>query len=161
MVGDRPSCLVDKEHKIHRHATYERNGDCDDRNPLRVLIERFLCVPCGRTISVLPEAVLPYRAVPAPLVEKHFDAQANGTPEPPSTEKEKGCLKRAWASFNRRVESLVAVLGQMISRVKPSATELWCQLRQRGNLEAILRWLANPFKTSLLHDYRCLKSWRP
>jgi len=161
MNGDRPSCHVDKEHKIHRHGTYGRNVDNDDKNPERVDVDRFLCVPCGRTIGVLPDDCLPYRAVPAPLVEKHFDAKANGTAEPAATEKEKGCLKRAWTCFNRRIDPLMAVLGQMISRVKPNATELWCQLRQTSNLRAILLQLANPFKTSLLGDYRCLKPWCP
>jgi hypothetical protein len=120
MIGDRPSCHVDKEHKVYRHGTYERNGDNDDKNSELVNVDRFHCVPCGRTIGVLPDDCLPYRAVPAPLVEKHFDAKANGTAEPAATEKEKGCLKRAWTCFNRRIDPLMAVLGQMISRVKPN-----------------------------------------
>jgi hypothetical protein len=161
MIGDRPSCLLDKHHKIHCHGSYKRYGNCDDIHPVLLVILRFLCVCCGHTISVLPDEVLPYRAVPATQVETHFDAQANGTEEPSATEKEKGCLKRAWARFGGRVEALLAVLGQMISSVKPCAPEFWNQLRQRGNLQAILLDLAGPFKTSLLHDYRCLKPWPP
>jgi hypothetical protein len=158
--GDRPSCPVDGDHKIHRHDTYERYGDLNEITPPVVIILRFLCVRCGRTISVLPDDLMPYRAIPVPLAEKYFDARANGTPEPPATEKEKGCLKRAWACFSQRVGPMIAVLGQMISRVKPCATELWQELRQWGNLQVILLQLAEPFKTSLLGDYSCLKPWR-
>jgi hypothetical protein len=93
-------------------------------------------------------------------MEKHFDALANDTPLPAATEKEKGCLKRAWASFSGRVDALLAVLGQMIEGVKPGASALWSQLRRWGNLPTILLRLAVPFKTSLLHDYLCLKPWR-
>ena len=161
LQGDRPVCPLDPHHKIHRHDQYERYGNCDDKNPLIVVIFRFLCVRCHRTLSVLPDDLLPYRAVPVPLVEKHFDAQANGTPKPAATEKEKGCLKRAWASFRGQTELLIALLGQMIRPVKPCAANLWFQLRRWGNLPAILAQLAEPFKTSLLGDYRCLKPWQP
>ena len=161
LLGDRPRCSVDPNHKIPHHGHYQRNGDCHDKQPLVVIILRFLCVMCRRTLSVLRDDLLPYRAVPVPLVNKHFDAQAMGTPPPAATEKEKGCLKRAWARFNGRVDALVTVLGQMIKAVKPNAITLWQQLRRWGNLPNILLQLAVPFKTSLLGDYLCLKPWGP
>ena len=161
LLGDRPLCSVDPKHIIHHHGHYKRNGNCDDKEPLVVTILRFLCVMCRRTLSVLRDDLLPYRAVPVPLVEKHFDALAQGTPPPAATEKEKGCLKRAWARFTGRVDALLTVLGQMIAAVKPSAITLWKQLRLRGNLPTILLQLAEPFKTSLLGDYLCLKPWTP
>lgn len=161
--GDRPPCLVDPDHPVDRHGIYERCADCND-NDRKEPIDRFLCRRCGRTISVLPDHFLPYRAASASLVQKHFDAQANPgeakePPKPPTTEKEKGCLKRAWARFKQRVAPLKATLGQMIRSVKPSAAQLWNQLRHRSNLEAILLQLAQPFNTSLLHDYLCLVPW--
>jgi hypothetical protein len=156
-TGDRPSCPLDPRHKIYIHGDYDRYDNCDD--DLELAIARFLCVPCGHTISVLPDDRLPYRPVSVPLVEKHFDARAKSGPEPDATEKEKGCLKRAWTRFSQRVAPLTVVLGQMIKPVKPGAIALWNQLRRLGNLAAILRQLAHPFNTSLLHDYRCLIPW--
>jgi hypothetical protein len=161
LVGDRPPCAVDPSHTIYCHGHYKRYGNCNDKEPLLVSILRFLCVICGHTLSVLRDDLLPYRAVPVPLVEKHFNALAKGTPPPAATQKEKGCLKRAWARFTGRVDALLAVLGQMIEDVKPSAITLWKQLRQWGNLPRILLQLAEPFKTSLLGDYLCLKPWGP
>jgi hypothetical protein len=157
--GDRPPCPLNPNHKVHVHGPYDRYANCDDEQ--KEDIPRFLCVPCGRTISVLPEHFLPYRPVSAPLIEKHLDAQANPgqTEEPPATEKEKGCLKRAWARFKQRVSSLTARLGQMIRPVKPTAAQLWNQLRRKSNLAAILLRLARSFNTSLLGDYLCLLPW--
>lgn len=157
--GARPSCPVDPNHEVDRHGTYERNANCDDQQ--KEDIDRFLCRPCGRTISVLPDHFLPYRAVSVSLVQKHFDAQANPgqAKEPPATEKEKGCLKRAWARFKQRVVPLQAKLGQMIRSVKPSPAQLWNQLRCNSNLPTILLQLAHPFNISLLHDYLCLRPW--
>jgi len=159
LKGGRPACPLDPGHKVHIHGPYERYANCDDEQ--KEDIPRFLCVPCGHTISVLPDHFLPYRPVSASLVEQHFDAQANPdqAEEPPATEKEKGCLKRAWARFKQRVSSLTERLGQMIRPVKPTAAHLWNQLRRKSNLAAILLQLARPFNISLLGDYLRLRPW--
>jgi len=157
--GDRPPCPLNPNHPVHVHGFYERYANCDDQATED--IPRFLCLLCGHTISVLPDHFLPYRAVPVPRVEKHFDAQAHpGTaPEPPATQKEKGCLKRAWNRFGQRVAALATVLGQRLQIRACAPKPLWSALRRWGNLPAILLQLAHPFNTSLLHDYRCLRPW--
>ena len=157
--GDRPTCPAEPNHIVHANGSYERYANCDDDRKINIPV--FRCVPCGHTMSVLPDDCLPYRPVPVLLVEQYFDAEANPaqTPEPSATEKEKGCLKRACARFKQRVAPLCAALGQMIAAVKPTAAQLWNQLRRTSNLAAILRQLARPFNTSLLHDYLCLRPW--
>jgi hypothetical protein len=159
LKGDRPLCHVDPSHTVHSHGSYERFKNCNSSEVETIL--RFLCLFCGRTFSVLPERFLPYRAISVAKVEAHFDAQANPGHgrEESVTENEKGCLKRAWARFKQRVCSLTATLGQMIEAVKPTASQLWNQLRRQSNLKKILLQLANPFNTSLLADYRCLIPW--
>lgn len=158
--GDRPLCPVDPTHKVDCHGSCPRCADCND-NDRKEPIDRFLCRLCGRTVSVLPDHFLPYRAASVLLVEKHFDAQANPgqAPPPAMTEKEKGCLKRAWARFQQRVAPSKAKLGQMIRSVKPGPAPLWNQLRRHSTLVNILLQLAEPFNTSLLHDYLCLRPW--
>jgi len=159
LQGDRPQCQVDPHHSVHVHGHYDRWANCDDAK--REDIPRWLCVPCGHTISVLPEGMLPYRPISVPLVQAHFDAKASGQPEPAVTEKERGCLKRAWHRFTRRLAALTAVLGQIMQIRKSDAKQTWLRLRRLGNLEAILLRLARPFNTSLLHDYLCLRPWAP
>jgi hypothetical protein len=159
-LGDRPACPVDPRHPVDRHGHYDRYANCDDHQHQD--IARYLCRPCGRTLSVLPDHFLPYRALAVPLVQQHFDAQAQpeSVPEPVATEKEKGCLKRAWVRFGQRLAALTTVLGQ-IMQIRTRIPKLfWSTLRRLGNLPTILRQLAQPFNTSLLHDYRCLQPWR-
>lgn len=157
--GDRPPCVVDAKHTVHVHGSYSRYANCNDQQ--QESIGRFLCVRCSRTLSVLPDSFLPYRPVGVALVERHFDAQANPetVPEPPATQKEKGCLKRAWNRFGLRVAALAVVLGQMLQMRARAPKPCWSALRRQGNLAAILRQLAQPFNTSLLHDYLCLRPW--
>ena len=91
------------------------------------------------------------------ILESDFDARASGTDPPSSSEKERGCLGRAFERFAGRVAPLCALLGQMIRGIKPSVSECWRALRQLDNLEGILLLLGTKFNTSLLADYRCLQ----
>jgi hypothetical protein len=106
--------------------------------------------------------MLPYRPLKTELVEEHFDAQAGEQPaQVEVTEKESGCLKRAWHRFTQRLDAHASVLGQMMQIRLSDAKLIWIQLRRLGNLKGILRLLARKFKTSLLGDYQCLKPWSP
>ena len=153
--GPRPTCPKDPKHRVHRHGSYERYEDCDSQR--RSGIKRFLCPRCGITLSVLPKNRLPYVAVNTTRLESDFDARASGTDPPPYSEKERGCLRRAFKRFASRVAPLCALLGQMIRPIKPSVSECWRSLRQLDNLEGILLLLGTKFNTSLLADYRCLQ----
>jgi hypothetical protein len=157
-TGDRPPCPVDPTHKVHRHDHYERFANCNDDT--LVTIWRFLCVTCLHTLGVLPDDMLPYRAVPVPLLEQDFDARSGQGTSPPATEIEKGCLKRAWRRFIQRETTFVTLLGQMMQFANREAKPIWNQLRRWGNLATILLRLGRPFNTSLLHDYRCLVPWQ-
>jgi hypothetical protein len=107
---------------------------------------------------VLPDDLLPYRPISAELTQTWFDAAVRGDTGPPVTEKERGCLRRAFKRFTERTAPLTASLGQMIRVIKPTAQKLWQALRTFGNLADILSLLAQKFKTSLLGHYRCLQS---
>ena len=157
-AGDRPPCPVDHTHPMHVHDSYERFANCNDHT--LVSICRFLCTICLRTISVLPDNMLPYRAVPVPLLEQDFDARSGHGESPTTTENEAGCLKRAWRRFVQRGTTFVILLGQMMQFASREAKPIWNQLRRWGNLPIILLQLARLFNTSLLHDYRCLLPWR-
>jgi len=147
-------CPVDPSHRVHVHATYERYREADGTGKERV--PRWRCTAGCCTISVLPETCLPYRLVGVAQLEAWFDALFMDRAPPSVTENERGCLERARKRFLQRIPSLTEVLGQMIKAVRPTATQLWVQLRKLGKLGTILRLLADKFKTSLLGDYRCL-----
>lgn len=121
-------------------------------------IPRWRCVACCLTISVLPDEVLPYRALDATQLQAWMDAVFGGRDPPAMREVERGCCQRAVRRFQLHIPSLSSVLGQMVSAIKPSASELWSTLRSLGDLPQILRDLAERFKISLLGAYRCLRA---
>ena len=63
--GDLPCCPVDPNHPVHCHGKYARYANCHELIKSK-WIPRFLCYPCGHTISVLPEDTLPYRPISVP-----------------------------------------------------------------------------------------------
>jgi hypothetical protein len=145
--------------KVHSHGSYERYRDVDGDEKVRIPV--FRCVLCGQYLSVLPDEMLPYRAICVEKVEAHFDAvygHGEAAVETACAQKEHGCLERAAKRFAQRTQALCNLLGQMIALIRPSARELWCELRRFGGLQKILRSLSETFKTSLLGDYRCLSA---
>ena len=121
---------------------------------------RFLCLPCGHTVSVLPANRLPYRSLEVERLEGAFDAQAEvGTGlDPPPEPIEAGCLQRAWNRFLTRVNILKDAFGQTLPVELHTAQQLWKELRRGvGSAESMLRFLAQYCKRSLLGDYACLR----
>lgn len=157
----RPVCHINPSHTVYGHGSYKRLINyLTAVIAVHMKIRRWLCVPCGRTWSVLPDEQLPYRPTPVDAVEAHFDARANGQPAPAATELEEGCLKRAWHHFTLRLTALAANLGQLMQREDlADAKHFWRGLRRWGNLQEILRVLSADFHTSLFRDYRCIQPW--
>ena len=123
-------------------------------------MQRFLCPPCGHTVSVLPAHRLSYRPLEVERLQGGFDAQAEvGTGlDPPPEPIEAGCLQRAWHRFLTRVKVLQDAFGQMLPTELLTAQQLWQALRRGvGSAEAMLRFLARHGQRSLLGDYACLR----
>jgi len=156
--GDRPSCPRACPGRVHRHGGYRRYAHPTGQATLR--IQRFWCPHCQLTISVLPADRLPYRPLAAGRLEAFFNEQAEvgSGPDPPPAVLEAGCLRRAWARFQTRVDVLKEAFGLLIARSTDSAAALWKQMRlAKATLAGILRYLAQAHKRSLLGDYQCLR----
>lgn len=123
-------------------------------------MERFLCLRCGHTVSVLPGTRLTYRPLPVERLQGFFDTQAalrSGLDPPPGLV-EAGCLQRAWDRFLTRVQVLKDAFGQILPSELHTAPQLWKALRRgMGSAEQMLRFLAQSCKRSLLGDYACLR----
>jgi hypothetical protein len=146
---------------MHRHGSYPRYAKPKGAGQFRM--ERFLCLPCGHTISVLPPGRLPYRLLEVDRLQGHFDAQAGTSTglDPPPELIETGCLQRAWERFLARADTLKDAFGQILPAGLQTALQLWKQLRRAvGTAEDILRFLAQHCKRSLLGDYACLRPAR-
>lgn len=143
---------------MHRHGSYQRfkKPTGEDRFP----VQRYLCPPCGHTVSVLPAHRLTYRPLEVERLQAHFDGQAKVSCglDPPPEPIEAGCLQRAWNRFMTRVESLKNAFGQMLPAELHTAQQLWQALRRGvGSAEDMLRFLAHHCQRSLLGDYACLR----
>ena len=156
--GDRPSCRRCRQGRLHRHGCYHRYARPEGGE--RFAVQRYWCSDCGLTISVLPVERLPCRPLEGPRLQSFFDAQAGigSGPDPPPGQLEAGCLRRAWTRFQTRVSTLKEAFGLLIASAISSPGDLWKQMRQaKETLAAILGFLAQSCKTSLLGDYRCLR----
>lgn len=143
---------------MHRHGCYLRYAQPNGEE--RFAAQRYLCPPCGHTVSVLPPNRLTYRPLEVERLEDHFDAQAGVSTglDPPPEPIEAGCLQRAWKRFLTRVESLKNAFGQILPAALHTAEQLWKELRRGvGATEQMLRFLAQNCKRSLLGDYACLR----
>jgi hypothetical protein len=108
-------------------------------------VQRFLCVSCGHTVSVLPGIRLTYRPLEVGRLRGFFDAQARVSCglDPPPGVVEAGCLHRAWDRLLTRVDVLKDAFGQLLASELYTAEHLWKELRRGvGSAEDMLRFLA-------------------
>ena len=144
---------------MHRHGSYQRYHQPTGADTFAM--QRYVCLPCGHTVSVLPPNRLPYRPLEVDRLQGHFDAQAKVSCglDPPPEPVEAGCLQRAWTRFLTRVENLSNVFGQMLPTGPHTGPQLWKELRRGvGSAEQMLSFLAQSCKCSLLGDYACLRA---
>lgn len=109
---------------------------------------------------MLPVARLSYRPLRVERLQSFFDARAGVSCglDPPPGLVEAGCLQRAWDRFLTRVKVLTNAFGQILPSGLHTAVELWKELRRAvGSAAAMLRFLAQSCKRSLLGDYACLR----
>jgi len=148
---------------VHRHGCYERYADpAGAKQPeARERIQRYLCLPCGLTFSVLPPHRLPYRPIRAERLQEDFDQRAGiQTPglDPPPRVVEAGCLKRAWSALTARLKPLQDAFGQLVSSTVAEVAPFWVSLRQSfDSVSKMLCFLSEHHRISLLRDYRCLR----
>jgi len=155
LKGDRPVCPADPNHIVHGNGRYQRRRKPDGDE--QVFVACWNCTECSHSFSVLPDDMVPYRPISTGQLESELESAFCGKDPPHRTENEKGCLNRARKSFIINIPFLTKLLGQVIKTTRPSAAELWKELRKLGDLKEILLYLATHFKTSLLKTYRCLK----
>ena len=136
-----------------KHGSYQRYAS--SRGIDKVSIPRLLCKFTGKTLSILPDVMLPYWSLPVPELDEHFQQLSTASAESPAATCEQA--QRAWKRFARfeRLQSLRLFFGQRLPMAN-SPTEIWQAIKHTGgSLTQILRELAEAGK-SLLGDYQCL-----
>jgi hypothetical protein len=149
--------------RVHKHGGYERYADpAGAKAPEeRESIQRYLCRPCGLTLSVLPPHRLPYRPVRVERLQGDFDRRAGIQTQgldPPPRAVEAGCLQRAWSALTARVQTLREAFGQLVCSTVSEGALFWASLRQSfDSVSKMLCFLSEHHRISLLGNHRCLQ----
>jgi len=137
---------------LHSHGAYAR-WITDWLGKLwRILIARFLCPGCRRTVSYLPHFALSYRPIQSPTVEAFFEGARDRRDV------------QTWLSvlrhYPQRVEAfapeVIRTVGAGWHGPPPPPTLLWPWIKKAcGSLATATRQLVSEFKLTLFHRYQC------
>jgi transposase-like protein len=144
--------LCQRGRGLGRHGSYGRWVTSEVGAAVWILIARFLCVGCGRTVSYLPSFSLSYRIIAAAT----FEAFLNGD--------RRGLAVRRWEdllqSYERRMHAfypkLLRVVGRGFGRAPPGGKAFWPWLKEAcGSMTAATRRLVEHFKITVFRSYQC------
>jgi hypothetical protein len=154
--GVEPPCKCphcDATNALRALGYYSRNVTSPKSGVLRILVRRFRCCKCGKTVSVLPSFVQPYRLVLNVTINEFFGGtlSANALSWLP-------LLKQYWNRFSDWLPWIDRVIGSVVSRSPPHLDAVgWWQVMAEtfGDLEKITAALVGRFGVTLFGRYRC------
>ncbi len=120
---------------------------------VRILVRRFRCRECGKTVSVLPSFAQPYRVVENRIIDAFFRAGLK-----PIELKWLPLLGSYRTAFERGLPELTHRCGTLLPRSPPfSRTAEWWQLIAEvlGELPVATVRLVELFQITLFGRYRC------
>jgi transposase-like protein len=135
-----------------RHGSYGRWVTTEMGVAVLILVARFLCSGCKRTVSYLPSFALSYRVVAAAMFEAFLDGDR------------RGLGANRWAdllrSYERRMQAfhpqLLRVMGRAWGRAPPGGPAFWPWLKEAcGSLTTATRRLVEHFKITVFRSYQC------
>jgi len=134
------------------HGTYERGITTSVGQLVSMLVARFLCARCGRTVSYLPSFAFAYRLVQA----ASFQAYLEGKLDRPDVQRWTDVLR----TYRRRMlafsPEVVRTVGCGFGRAPPPSAGLWPWLKEvRGSLETATHQLVTRFKITVFSRYQC------
>jgi hypothetical protein len=132
---------------------YSRNITSLKSCVLRILIRRFRCRSCGRTVSILPSFAQPYRLVLNATTSEFFGGtiSANALSWLP-------LLKQYWNRFSNRLPQIDHIIRSVVARSPPhpDAAGWWHVMAATfGDLERMTAALVDRFGVTLFGRYRC------
>lgn len=146
------SCPDCGHRKVHRHGFYER-GVVELGVLLLILVARFLCPGCHRTVSCLPSFALPYRMIVAETVEAFFQQRYAEA----GIARHRDLLEVYRQRWNERAPEIERISGGYFGPLndQPSPKRLLeSMLGQWGKLRRASQELLDRFGESLLGVYR-------
>jgi len=132
---------------------YSRNATNVERGVLRISVRRFRCRACGKTVSILPSFVQPYRLVLNVTISEFFGGTL-------STRALSWLhlLKQYWNRFSEWLPKIDRIVRSVVARAPPHPdADGWWQVLVGtfGDLERITAALVGQFGVTLFGRYRC------
>ena len=121
---------------------------------LEILVRRFRCRHCRRSVSCLPAFAQPYRVVNSATVEAAFAGQHTRA----DVQRWWEVLRSYWRRFEAHLPELVRRVGQAFGGLplQPDAQAFWKRCVQaHGGLARTTQELIARFRTCLFGTYRC------
>jgi hypothetical protein len=145
-----PQCR--RGQSLRRHGSYGRWVTSEIGVVVLILVARFLCAGCRRTVSYLPSFALSYRVIGA----ASFEAFLNGDRRSVAVRRWEDLLK----SYERRMHAfhpeLLHVVGRGFGRAPPAGKAFWPWLKEAcGSMTAATRRLVEHFKITVFRSYQC------
>jgi hypothetical protein len=146
-----PHC--DAKEALTALGYYSRNVTRTGRGVLRILVRRFRCGVCRKTVSILPSFAQPYRLVLNATISEFFDG-ALGT----DVLSWLPLLQQYWNRFANWLPKIDAIIRSAVERSppQPNAAGWWDVIvAVFGGLERITITLVSRFGVTLFGRYRC------
>ena len=145
-----PQCR--RGRSLRRHGSYDRWVTSEIGVVVLILVARFLCVGCHRTVSYLPSFCLPYRVIHGAT----FEVFLNGDRRDLAVRRWEDLLK----SYERRMHGFqpefLRVVGRGLGRAPPGGPAFWPWLKEAcGSMTAATRRLVEHFKITVFRSYQC------
>jgi hypothetical protein len=137
---------------LQRHGSYGRWVTSEIGVEVWILVARFLCAGCERTVSYLPSFALSYRLIRGAT----FEAFLNGDVRDLAVRRWEQLLK----NYERRMHAfhpeLLRVVGRGFGRAPPGGKAFWPWLKEAcGSMTAATRRLVEHFKITVFRSYQC------
>lgn len=122
--------LCQTERHLEAHGYYKRDTTDDLGMILGILVRRFRCRDCHRTVSCLPRFVQPYRLVNSNAIDAYFNGLRTGF----GIERNTARLGRYWRRFAEWSVQLRNTIGPLFGPT-PAANlhDFWRLLRVIGS----------------------------
>ena len=126
---------------------------------LRLLIRRFRCRACGRSVSVLPDFAQPYRLIRNTVIEGFFDGQMDRA----GVQQSSDLLICYWRRFAWWLPELRRKIGRSFGRAPPTtAPRTWWRfiIAFAGDLRRATRRLIGEMRVTIFGRYCCHQPFR-
>jgi transposase-like protein len=152
VLSERVCPRCGRSGRLHRHGIYRRGITGGIGQIVMILVARFLCLKCRRTVSYLPHFALSYRLVAVGTIEAYLEGKRKRR----DVVKWEPLLWEYERRMNAYKVALWRAIGHGLGGSPPVELGPWPWLKEAcGGLGSAACRLVNEFRTTLFKKYPC------